>query len=674
MRALLAASTSFLALGVGLAYAEEPRRLADDEIVVVGTPLDQRQADVLQGVVILDRGAVLDTLGQGLGDSLERQPGMASTAFAAGASRPIVRGLGEDRIRVLSNGLGQLDVSTISPDHAVTTEGLEAEKIEILRGPAAIAYGGNAVGGVVNVLDGRIAERLPESNFSGAVYGAVSDGLNSEELAGQATARLGALVVRAEGFTREAGDFAIDGFAFSEAARADAIAEGADPTTLARGRAPNSFADARSAALGVSLVNESGFAGFGVKRLDSQYGFPEDEVVALKQAGAPFIDMQSTRIDVRAGFSTPFWMVERGRIDLAKVDYEHSELEEGEVGTVFRSEGVEGRVELTMAAIGAWRGVAGLSGVSSKVSAVGDEAFLTPTEVEELGVFYTGHAQLDPVWSLEAGLRFDRRALDNSSAGERDFDTVSGSLGVGMRPTSEWFFAATVARTERAPTELELFANGPHKATQAFEVGDPDLGVETGLSVEGKARYDAGAWWAEASGFYIDFSDFITLQDTGLIDPVEGLSIFNFIQQDAVFKGGEITGGVTLVSDGDVRFGVDVGLDVVRAELDRDGSIARIPPMSATLGLDAAFGDLSGRLEVVSTADQNRVAAFESRTPGYDLINARLSWSPQRDERLVITLDGRNLTDELVREHTSFVKDLQPRPGRSFRLAIRSAF
>jgi iron complex outermembrane receptor protein len=674
MRGMVLSSVCVAAfvVGAGVALADAPQ--GPIEVVVTATPTDQRAQDVLQGVTTLDRAAVLDTLGLGLGDTLDRQPGIATTGFAAGASRPIIRGLGEDRVRVLSNGIGTIDVSTVSPDHAVTSEGLEAQAIEILRGPAAIAFGGNAIGGVVNVVDARIAERAPEKAFGAEVYGAVRAGAEQEEIAAHATWAIGNLVLHAEGFARASDDYEIPGFAFTPEARADAIAEGADAALFARGAAPNSFAKAQMGALGVSFVDGWGFIGAAVKRLDSEYGFPEDEVIALKQEGAPFIDMTSTRTDLRAGFNQPFWVFEKARFNAAFVDYEHSENEEGEVGTVFTNEGFEARLELTHAPIGRLRGVVGVTGLRNDVSAAGEEAFITPTEVEEIGAFIVEEWEISPEWSLEAGLRFDRKTLDNITVGERDFDVTSASLGGAYRPSSDWFFALTASRTERAPTELELFANGPHKATQAFEVGDPNLDKEIATSIEAKARFENAGLRVEANVFHIDFADYIALLDTGAVDPVEDLPIFAFRQQDATFTGGELTAGVQLLNGGGWTLGADASLDLVRAEFDRGGDVPRIPPLSYTLGLDGATGPFKTRVEYVKADDQDDVATFETPTPGYELINARLSISPQNDERFVITIDGRNLTDEEVREHTSFVKALAPRPGRTIRLAISSKF
>lgn len=675
-RVFLSSVCGFALLGFGnIALAQQSvASSANSEIVVTATPTDQRVQDVLQGVTTLDRAAVLQTLGAGLGDTLDRQPGVATTAFAAGASRPILRGLGEDRVRVLSNGVGTIDVSTVSPDHAVTSEGLEAQAIEILRGPAAIAYGGNAVGGVVNVVDARIAERRPAADFSAEVYGAITAGLEQEEIAAHATGAIGNWVLHAEGFARASDDYEIPGFAFSPDARADAIAEGADPATLARGAAPNSFAEAQMGAIGVSYVDGWGFVGASVKKLESEYGFPEDEVVALKQEGAPFIDMTSTRTDLRVGLNQGFGIIEKVRFTGAYVDYEHSENEEGEVGTIFKNEGYEARVELTHAPIGPLEGVFGLAGLRTDVSAVGEEAFLQPTEVEEIGVFVIEQWRIDDQWSLEGGLRYDRKSLDNETAGTRDFDVTSASVGAAFRPADGWFLALTAARTERAPTELELFANGPHKATQAFEVGDPDLDKEVATSVEGKARFETEGLRLEASAFHVDFADYIALIDTGAVDPIEDLPIFAFRQQDATFTGGELTAAATLFNQNGWMVSADGSIDVVRAEFDGGGDVPRIPPLSWTIGVDAQTGPFNARLEYVRADDQDKVAAFEEPTEGYELINARLSVNLREDDRLVVLLDARNLTDEEVREHTSFVKDLAPRPGRTVRLALSAKF
>lgn len=685
MKTVTTVSTLALIASMALAAPAAAQTAAsDDPIVVTATALDDREDQALQGVTTLDRDAVIVNLGSGLGETLDSQPGVASTFFGRGASRPIIRGLGEDRIRVLSNGLAQIDASAVSPDHAVASEGLEAQGIEVLRGSAALAYGGNAVGGVVNVLDGRILERAPEQAFSGQAVASNATGLDESQAAAALSFGTDRFALRIDGFIRDAGDYDIPGFAYSAAKREEEIEEaleaGETPEAFEQGTAENSFAEAEGLGIGLSTYGAWGFAGLSARQLDSSYGIPkahahgeeDEEEEAIFPGG--FIDLEQTRYEARLGLTQGFGPIDSIRADAAYVDYAHSEIEEtGEVGTTFTNEGFDARIE-AFHTIGAFTGVAGISGSSLEFSAVGEEAFVTPTDITDLGLFIVERLQAGN-WSFDGGLRYEQREYDNAVFGERSFDLWSGSLGAGYRPTESLFFGLTLARTERAPTEIELFADGAHLATATFEVGDPDLGSETAVSVEGTARWSSERLQLEASLFHIAFEDFTTFFDTGLEDIDSELPIFAAAQEDATFTGGEISASALLFTAGDWVVRADATADIVRAELDAGGNVPRIPPRSFTLGFAGETGRFGGRVEWVNVAEAEDLAAFETPTEGFDLFNAQLSFRPVADnDLLLVRLDGRNLTDEEARAHTSFVKDLLPRPGRSVRLVLSSQF
>lgn len=648
--------------------------------MIVTAPLDRARSDVAQGVVVLDQEEILAAPLGGLGETLDAEPGVASSFFGAGASRPIIRGLGEDRVRILSNGVGVIDASAISPDHAVTSEGLEAQRIEVLRGPSALAYGGNAVGGVVNVIDGLIAEERPEEGLGGQYYAGLATGLESRAAAGGITFGHGPFALRVEAFTREADDFEIPGYADAHAA--DEIAEGEDPAEFAEGAAPNSFADAQGAAIGMSLVGEDGFIGFSVRRYETLYGIPgehehhedgEEEEEEEDLLGGPRIDMEQTRYDVRGGFEHDFLIFDRAHAALAIVDYTHAEIEpSGEIGTVFTNEGWEWRLEAHQRTFGNLSGAWGVSAFEKDFAAEGEEAFISPTTTEEIGAFTVQRYESGP-FSIEGGVRFDQRTLNNDVWGERSFDLVSASLSGGWRPAPGAFLGLTLARTERAPTETELFADGPHLATASFEIGDPSLDEEIATTAEIAARWRDDRFRVEASLYHASFADFIALVPTGAEE--DDLPVFQFVQRDATFVGGEIEIGAALFALGGVSFSGDAGFDWVRGEFDEGGDLPRIPPRTFTLGLEADHDLFTARLEWQDVAEQDRIADLETPTPGYQLLNAQFNWRPLRGSDAVsFLIDARNLTDEEARVHTSFVKDLLPRPGRSIRFAVLGRF
>ena len=649
----------------GAAFAQNADPL--DEIVVTA-PLEGARIESLQGAAILDRDDIVETLNGGLGDTLDSQPGVSTTFFGAGASRPIIRGLGEDRVRVLQNGIGAVDASTASPDHAVTADGLDAERIEVLRGAAALAYGGNAVGGVVNVVDQSIPTRLSDSvSFSGLAAA------SSVDQSTQGAANVSA----------SAGDLAF---------RVSASARDTDNYDTPIGEALNSWTNLRAYAGGASLVRDWGFAGLAVKRTEDKYGlFPEDPL-----APGGHIEMAQTRVEARADVRIDLGPFDRLDFAGQHSDYEHTEFEgDGASGTRFLSEGVEARLEAHHRSE-RLEGALGLQLTDVDFAAEGDEAFITPTNTKDIGAFAIERWDTR-AWGLEGGARIERREIDNSGGGTRTFDNLSVSGGAFFRPAENWFVGATVARTERAPTAIELFADGPHLATANFELGNPTLGQETALSFEISARYDSGPVRFELNLFRIGFEDYVALVERGdvwwldeltdtsgfapdALDPgiplgATILPVFNFNQQDATFTGGEISLRARLFEAGGFSFAGEAVLDIVHAEFDGGGHPPRIPPQSLTLGLEAENERWTTRIEVVDTASQDRLAAFETATGGFTFVNANLAFRPYGEgSGVTLRLDGRNLTDELGRVHTSFLKDELPLPGRNVRFTVTTEF
>jgi iron complex outermembrane recepter protein len=676
----LANTASCLALTAAIslapqAFADEPQPSdgASGEIVVTASVIRTPDGEILQGVAVIDQAEILAAPAGGLGATLDAQPGIASTQFGSGASRPIIRGLGEDRIRILSNGLGQVDVSATSPDHAVPTEAIEADKVEVLRGPSALAFGGNAIGGVVNVLDQRIASRRPEGGTDGALLWSRSSVDEGWQIAGNAQVALpGGLVVSVSGQNRTAEPYRIPGTARSAAAIA---ADPLPPGDEVRDRAPNQFLDTRSYAGGISYVQDWGFAGVAAKRFTTEYGLLPEEA---GEAGGR-IELEQTRYEGRGAVRLSSGMFDDLSFGLAVADYTHSELEaDGEVGTRFTNEGYEGRIELRQRAAfrGRLNGAIGLSGFAIDVEADGDEAFLPPTETRDIGAF--GVQRWDAGgYGFEGGVRVERRTVETPGT-ERDFTPVSASVGAFARPYEGVFIGVNVSRNERAPTDVELFADGPHLATASFEIGDATLDKETSLSIEGTARWNGERASLEANIWRTSFSDYIALIPDGTIE--DDLPVFIYEAEDATFTGGEITARYAVIPAGNgLSLSVDAGLDIVRAEFDDGGDVPRIPPLTLTLGADASIGTVDGRIELVRAEDQDRPAFFETQTEGYSLLNARFAWTPLRDRGealsgLTFAVDGRNLTDEEARLSTSFLKDELPLPGRDVRVSLSLTF
>lgn len=703
MRYLLLASISPLAFTtLAVAQSDELR----EETIIVSAPGPDRSADELIGnATALGREDILETLSSTLGDTLDRQPGVSTTFFGAGASRPILRGLGAERVQVLTNGIGVIDVSAASPDHQVTTDGIDAEAIEILRGPAALAYGGQAIGGVVNVIDGLIVEELPDEPMSADLFTAYNSVNEGTELAGRGQFTAGQLVFSLSGSMRDFDNYDIPDFAESSLQRAleeaeheEEEGEEHEEEEEVRGTAENSFVETQSIAAGVSWVGENGFFGVAVRQQTSEYGLPghghEHEHEGEEEGGEEegeeeeenaFIDLEQTRVDLRGGVSINNGFLTDVIGTLAFVDYEHTEFEApGEAGTVFANEGFEGRVEFDHEIAG-FEGAFGVQISDREFSAIGEEAFVSPTDTQSVGVFIYETKEYSSGVGIEGGLRFDTVELDNEIFGSEDFSLVSGSFGVHRHLDNGWFIGGQVAYTERAPNESELFAFGPHLATDQFEVGDQNLGKESGLNIEATAR-----WGTDNAGFGInlfvtEFNDFTFLTpgevliEGVLVDEEDELPVFLFVQDDASFIGGEIYGDL-LIEEG--LLGADWefkgSVDFVEADLDGGGNVPFIPPVTLNGDVSAEWGAWEVGAAVTIAGDQDDPGAGALPTDGYTTLDLRgevdLSDFGFGSDGTEAFVEVRNVTDEEVRYATSVLKDLIPAPGQNVRVGVRLAF
>jgi iron complex outermembrane receptor protein len=634
--------------------AAQPRPA--ETIVVTASSLGDPSDAISQGVAVINRGEALQaSISGGIGETLAGIPGVRSTFYGVNASRPIVRGLGEDRIRLVLNGLQGIDASTISPDHAPAIDGLDAEGIEVLKGPAALRYGGNAVGGVVNVVDGRLPTKLPEKPFAGEIFLAGSTAEDAGTAAFKLVGTRGNGVLRVDGFRRDGQDYKIPGFSQTAALRAVT----GDDT---EGTAFNTRGEIWALGGSVARITDRTSLALATRQTKSNYGIPGEEA---------FIELSQTRYDFQASIKD-LGFLDTLTFSITTGDYSHSEIEfDGAIGTVFTNEGYEGRLEARHRSIGDLDGVFGLQFAANDFAAEGDEAFILPVTIETVGAFWVERFNQEN-WGAEVGARYEQRYY-SGLAGARTFDLGSFSASAFVKPIDGLRLSLNAGYTERAPTEVELFADGPHAATQAFEIGDADLKTETAISLEGVARWQIGGATVDLNVWRSSFDGFIAFNPTNQIE--DDLPVFLVSQKDATLSGAELhvtwplgqVAGWSVVGDG--------GMDTVRGSYDGGGAIARMPPAMVTLGLEAKSPQMRVRAEVQSIAEQTRSAAFEIKTAGSTALNALWSWRPvQSNDRIELTFEGRNLTNEDIREHTSFLKDYLPKPGRSIRVSLKGSF
>lgn len=703
-RFLLLASISPLAFAPIVAAQSDERR---EETIIVSAPGPERSADELVGnATALDREDILQTLNATLGDTLDRQPGVSTTFFGAGASRPVLRGLGAERVQVLTNGIGVIDVSAASPDHQVTADGIDAEKIEILRGPAALGYGGQAIGGVVNVIDGLIVDDLPDEPFSADLFTAYNSVNEGTELAGRGQFTAGQLVFTLSGSMRDFDNYDIPDFSESAFQRAaeeeehevEEEGEEHEEEEEVRGTAENSFVETQTLSAGVSWVGDNAFLGVAIRQQTAEYGLPghgheeehgeeeeEGEEHSEEEEENPFIDLEQTRTDIRGGVSVNNGFLTDVIGTLAIVDYEHTEFEApGEAGTVFANEGVEARAEFDHE-FGGFEGAFGVQFSDREFSAIGEEAFVTPTDIQNFGVFLYEGQEWDSGFGIEGGLRIDMVEYDNVEFGTADFDLFSGSFGAHKHLEGGMWIGGQISYTERAPSESELFAFGPHLATDQFEVGDPTFGKESGLNLEGTWRWTGDNASVGINVFATEFTDFTYLTpgvafiDGELTDEGDGLAVFRFVQEDASFYGGEIYGDL-VIEEGflgaDWEFNGSV--DFVEASLDDGGNLPFLPPITFNGDVSAEWGAFELGAAVTVAGDENDPGIGQLPTDGYSTLDLRgevdLSDFGIGADGTEAFVEARNVTDEEVRYTTSVLKDLIPAPGQNIRVGVRLAF
>ena len=655
-------------------------------VVITASPFPHTLFEQVQPVTFLSGDDLKLRLENTVGETLSHEPGISSTYFGPGASRPVIRGLGDDRIRVLSNGVNMLDVANVSPDHQVTSDPLSIETIEVVRGAATLLYGPNSVGGVVNVIDGRIpTERLGkpvEGRFSGR-FGTVDDEISE---AGSLNFGLGPIVFHIDGFRRETQDVDIPGFARSERLRRLAPEE-----NEARGVLPNSYVNSEGAAAGGSFIWEGGFIGASYSGVNSNYGTVAERDV--------HIDMAQRRFDARGAFFEPFAGIKAINYKFAYSNYDHTEFEGPLPGTLFEIEGYDGRVEIVHHKLGMLEGSVGYQIQRSEFSAVGEEAFLPPTATTIHSGFVFEEVAFDKV-RFQFGARFDHQANDSSGglafgpARRVEFDGISGSAGIVWMPVEEYAVALSLAYTERPPTYVELFADGPHVGTGSFEIGKADLALEKSIGLDLSLRKRLGRVTGSVSLFYNRFTDYIALTPNGAIE--DDLPVFLYDPVDASYYGGEAEVTFHLLQpaspettttgkDGknaiapsappNQTLDLDLKADSVRTEIGGGGSLPRIPPVRAQAALNYTRGGLGARLEGIYAARQNRTAEFELPTDSYFLLNASVSYRvPIGSALLDFYVRGTNLTGAEARLHTSFLKDIAPLPGRGVLFGVRAEF
>ena len=690
--ALSALSASLPAMAQAPALDSSPQGYHDQRAdIVVTAIIPRRQGDILSGTSVVSGEELTRSLRPTIGDTLARQPGVSATSFGPNASRPVLRGFQGERVRILTDGIGSFDVSNTSVDHAVAINPLTADRIEVLRGPAALLYGSSAIGGVVNVIDSRIPRRVPDEpiHIDGiATYGSAA---HERTGSGEIEAPIGdKFVVHFDGSYSRSGDLDTGNYILTPALRAQAAASG-DPAirdlASLRGKLPNSGARTWEVAGGAALITDGGNLGFSVAHTDNFYGVPvRYSLDADGEAEKVRLHMKQDRADLRAELPVNGGFLESIRLRAGFADYQHQEIEEtGEVGTTFYNQSIESRLELVQAKRGGWDGAIGAQFFARNFHVEGEEKFLPRNETEQLGFFTLQSFDLGTT-RIELGGRYEhtRVAADADEtlfnpAYHRSFNALSGSLGVSQELVPGWRVGLNLSRTERAPSAEELFARGNHAGTQAFELGNPDFGLEKSWGIEGTLRGQGDGYTLSLSAYHNWFDGYIydVRVDDGVCMAANGGEPLSFpcyqnLQANARYLGFEAEGTVKLGQIGSYALNLDGVADYVRATIVGSSPAPRIPPLRLLGGLELQGDRLSVRGEVERSFAQNRITDTETPTDGFTLVNASLSFKPIKGNgRTTITLSANNIFDVEARRAASFLKDYAPLAGRDIRLTAR---
>jgi iron complex outermembrane receptor protein len=644
-----------------------------EEVVTVSADLPRSQFEAFQPTSVLLGQELTKQLQMSLGATLENQPGVASRTFGPAPARPVVRGLDGDRVLILQDGQRLGDLSSQSGDHGVAINPAASQRIEVVRGPATLLYGANAIGGLVNVITEDILTR-PVEGASGNVT--LDFGTAAEEATGAGSVRVGN------------GRFALS---------AGGGGRRSDDVNTPEGEVENSQSRNGFGNIGMSWTGQRGYFGGSFSLDDSKYGIPVVEDGILQ------IDTRRHAFNLRGGAQGLNGAFDAFRVSLGVRRYSLDELEGVEAATQLRNDTTELELFGSHRAAGRLRGSIGGWVLDRAFDAQGDEALSPP--VDQRGVAAYLYEEVTwPHVTFQFGGRVDRTNYTPVDLPERDFTNGSGSAGLLFRPAAaddRVTLALSVARAARAPALEELYFFGLHHGNFALEVGDPNLGSETAFGFDASLRFRSGRASGEITYFRNDISDFIFRnvidheefeereeefverfggrepsghhheEEEGEAHEEEEFAIHEFVARDALLQGIEVHADFAVTS----RLFVELGADYVRGALDDDTPLPRMPPFRARGGVRYQYAGFQAGGEVIGAATQDRVSGAEEPTDGYTLLKLFTSYSFTAGDALnTITVRLDNATDELYRNHLSFIKELVPEMGRNFKVLYSVRF
>ncbi len=646
-------------------------------VPITGNPLGVSSDQLVVPVSILNGRELSLRRESTLGETLNGTPGVNSSYFGPNSSRPIIRGMDGDRVRMMQNGVGLLDASALSPDHALGIDPFIAEQIEVIRGPATVLYGAGAIGGVVNVID----HRIPKEPINGATgRGEIRYGGADQEKGGVAVIDVGngLFALHADAYQRKTEDLSIPGYAVTRRGQLDGQGE-----RSRSGRLVNSAAENNGGAFGASLTFDKGHIGVSISSSSSKYGVPTGGTELTN------IDMLSQRTELSSEVRELGSFVERIKFRMAHTDYQHTEFNDQTPESKYLNSGVEGTLEAAHQKIGDISGVIGFQFENTKLKSLdlasGGHALLPSTRTTRKGIYFYEELSLNRL-KLSAGGRADQINI-RSGGGDspfedpssKHFNTANISGGALLKLDDYWSIGSNLTHTERAPTANELFVNGIHHATRLYELGNVDLKKERSNGIDAQLRWKDAKNSFNISTYYTRFENFINLYKTGVLVDDEGQ--LGGSEKQALFRGDKVTfrgmeaDGRFRIYEGSGDLDLTLRGDYVRAtNSDTGNPVPRISPMRLGFGFDYKLNQLGARFDVLHGFKQNRTDAEEFSTDGYTMVNAMATYRLKTAYGLELFAKARNLLDQEIRDHSSFLKEIAPMGGRSLLVGVRGEF
>lgn len=674
------ANTLLLLSALGSPVYAQDTTLPELGEIIVTAPLQESVSDTAVPVTILSDEELRLKVGHSIGETLKNELGITSQSFGPGVGTPVIRGQSGPRVRVLANGIGSNDVSAISPDHATSVEPLLAERIEVLRGPATLLYGSGAIGGVVNVIDNRIPEQLPDKLLGGALeqrFDSVSDETaTTMKLEGGKNH----IAFHLDGFYRNRNNVDIGGQAIDGNAARQVDPTLPEPLQNTQGFIANSSADAISGSAGVSLVGDPGFAGISINRLENNYGIAPDGTGGEMTR----IDLKQSKYDLKSELKNPFRFAESLRMKLGYTDYQHTEIPNGEEAAFFTNKTYESRLEIMHKPIGGLHGAVGFQAIASDFAALDKatgEAIVPQSQINSYGVFAVESFHIGAVAS-QLGVRVEDATIDPQGLASLNYTPVSASASGLWKIDDGNSVNLAITRSQRAPQVQELLANGFHDATRSFEVGDVNLREETSYNLDLGYKFNANWVRAELDLFHNWANDYIYQQRNGQFVTEDGdicpvgtacSPVVESRQADATFIGYESKLIFPLMEN---RYGLlDLTLfsDYTRGRFVNGGDVPRMPPLRFGFQLDYAKNQWSGNLRLTRGEAQDHPGNFDTETSGYVQLNLVTQYQVKqfKEADVLLFAKANNLLDENIRNSTSYLRNFAPEPGRGAEIGVR---